>query len=168
MSPSCCHFSECPLSGKKKAYTAPLQWLTFLCRKKKMGGHRAEISVVDMVVLFFNWISVSTTGLESLSFWPEKFSKLFSFSSGSVRFFLLCLCTNPEAAIRKKIEEWFFRRAPATFNFLRLVMRAILFVRPKCSHSCVSLKEPPLKPVQILEDTPKNSTEQTAMRTKWF
>ena len=29
------------------------------------------------------------------------------------------------------------------FNFLRHVMRAILSVRPKCSHRCVSLKEIP-------------------------
>ena len=34
-----------------------------------------------------------------------------------------------------------FRKAPGTFNFLRHVMRAILSVRPKCSHRCVSLKE---------------------------
>ena len=32
-------------------------------------------------------------------------------------------------------------KAPDTFNFLRHVMRAILSVRPKCSHRCVSLKE---------------------------
>ena len=47
-------------------------------------------------------------------------------------------------------------------------MRAVLSVRPECSHRCVSLKETPLKPVQILKRTTKNSTEQTAMRTKWF
>ena len=45
---------------------------------------------------------------------------------------------------------------------------AILSVRPKCSHRCVSLKETPLKLVQILKHTTQNSTEQTAMRTKWF
>ena len=39
----------------------------------------------------------------------------------------------------------FFREAPDTFNFLRHVMRAILSVRPKCSHRCVSLKETHLK-----------------------
>ena len=38
------------------------------------------------------------------------------------------------------------RNAPDTFNFLRHVMRAILSVRPKCSHRCVSLKENPSKP----------------------
>ena len=47
-------------------------------------------------------------------------------------------------------------------------MRAILSVRPKCSHRCVSLKETPLKPVQILKHTMKKSAEQTVMRTKWF
>ena len=60
------------------------------------------------------------------------------------------------------------REAADTFNFLRHVMRAILSVRPKCSHRCVSLKETPLKPVQILKHTTKNSAEQTVMRTKWF
>ena len=60
------------------------------------------------------------------------------------------------------------RKAPDTFNFLRHVMRAILSVRPKCSHRCVSLKETALKPVQILKHTTKNSAEETSMRTKWF
>ena len=59
-----------------------------------------------------------------------------------------------------------FREAPDTFNFLRHVMRAIWSLRPKCSHRCVSLRETPLKPVQILQHTTKNSTEQTVMRTK--
>ena len=44
-------------------------------------------------------------------------------------------------------------------------MRAILSVWLKCSHRCVSLKEPPLKPVLILKQTIKRSTEQTSMRT---
>ena len=60
------------------------------------------------------------------------------------------------------------REAPDTFNFLRHVMRAIWSGRPKCSHRCVSLKGTPLKPVQIVKHTAKNSAEQTAMRTKWF
>ena len=60
------------------------------------------------------------------------------------------------------------RKVPDTFKFLRHVMRAILSVRPKCSHRCVSLKEDPLKPVQILKHTTKNSADQPSMRTKWF
>ena len=63
---------------------------------------------------------------------------------------------------------FFSRKAPDKFNFSRHVMRAILFVRPNCSHRCVSLKESPLKPVQILKHTTRESTEQTSMRTKWF
>ena len=59
-------------------------------------------------------------------------------------------------------------KAPDTLKFLRQVMRAILSVRPKCSHRCASLKETPLKPVQILKHITKNSAEQTSMRTKWF
>ena len=62
------------------------------------------------------------------------------------------------------------RKAPDTFNFLRHVMRAILSVRPKCSHRWVSLslKQTPLKPVQSLEHRTQNSAEQMSMRTKWF
>ena len=74
------------------------------------------------------------------------------------------------AAIQITSVRWrsYLRKAPDTFNFLRHVMRAILSVRPKCSHRCVSLKETPLKPVQILKHTTKKSIEQTVMRTKWF
>ena len=60
------------------------------------------------------------------------------------------------------------RKALDTLNSLRHVMGAILSVRPKCSHRCVSLKEIPVKAVQILKHTTKDSTEQTAMRTKWL
>ena len=60
------------------------------------------------------------------------------------------------------------RKARDTFNFLRHAMRTILSVRPQCSHKCVSVKGTPLKPVQILKHTTKNSAEQTAMRTKCF
>ena len=59
-----------------------------------------------------------------------------------------------------------FRKEPDTFKLLRHVMTAILFVRPKCSHRRVSLKESPLKPVQILKHAARRSTEQTSMRTK--
>ena len=77
--------------------------------------------------------------------------------------------TAPEhVAVQLDLKNALFRKAPDTFNFLRHVMRAIWSVRPKCSHRCVSLKEPPLKHVQSLKHTTKNSAEQTVMRTKWF
>ena len=60
-----------------KAYTALLQRETFLCRKKN-GGRRRKISVVDMVSLGFCRVFVSTTGLGSFH-WGQKFSKRFSF-----------------------------------------------------------------------------------------
>ena len=59
-------------------------------------------------------------------------------------------------------------RALDTFKFLRHVMRAILSVRTKCSHRCISPKETPLKPVIIRKHATRISTEQTSMRTKWF
>ena len=68
----------------------------------------------------------------------------------------------------KSPHQLIIRNAPDTFIFLRHVTRATWSVRPKCSHKCVSLKETPLKPVQILKHTTKNSAEQTVMRTKWF
>ena len=42
--------------------------------------------------------------------------------------------------------EYFLRKGLDTFKFFGHVMRAILSVRPKCSHRCVSLKETLLKP----------------------
>ena len=65
---------------------APVRNFSF-CRKN--GGHRGKISVVDMVFPGFYRAFVSTTGLESFSLRPEKFSKRFSFGAGRVRFFLL-------------------------------------------------------------------------------
>ena len=62
--------------------------------------------MVDMVILFFflNRVFVSTTGLESFSSRPEKFSKRFSFGGGCVRFFLLCLGCTPRL-LRKLFPE---------------------------------------------------------------
>ena len=71
---------------------------------------------------------------------PQKFSRLFPSvfsSSGKYR------------------KSPFFQKAPDTFNFLRHVMRAILFVRPKCSHRCVSPKEAPLKLCKASSTQPK-------------
>ena len=61
-----------------------------------------------------------------------------------------------------------FRQAPDTVQLWRHTMTAILAVQPKCSHRCVSLKNSPLKPVLILNNTTKISTEQTSMRMEWF
>ena len=47
------------------------------------------------------------------------------------------------------------RKAPGTFKCLRRVARAILSVRPKCSHRCVSLKESPLKHVSSSSTGPE-------------
>ena len=75
-------------SGKKQAYTAPLQCRTFLCRKK-WGPQRKDFGG-RYGFPGFRRVFVSTTGLESFSLRPEKFPKRFSFSGGSVRFFLPC------------------------------------------------------------------------------
>ena len=69
---------------------------------------------------------------------------------------------------RHNADTEFVRNTPDTFNLLKHVMRAILSVGPKCSHRCVSLKETPLKPVQILKHTTKNSAKQSVMRIKRF
>ena len=76
------------LAGEKKAYTALLQCRTFLCRKK-WGLQRKDFGGGYGFPGFYR-VFVSTTGLESFSFGPEKFSKRFSFGGGGgVRFFLL-------------------------------------------------------------------------------
>ena len=66
-------------------------------------------------------------------------------------------CAWPGFSVWKRSLLGFYsiRKALDTFKFLRHVMRAILSVRPKRSHRCVSLKETPLKPVQILNTQPK-------------
>ena len=74
--------------GKKKAYTALLQCRTFLCRKK-WGPQRKNFGGRYGFPGFY-MVFVSTTGLESFSFRPEKLPKKFSFGGGRVRFFLLC------------------------------------------------------------------------------
>ena len=61
-----------------------------------------------------------------------------------------------------------FRKALDTFKLLRHIMRAIVSVWPKFSHRCVSLKESPLKCVQILKHATRKQTEQTSMRARWF
>ena len=73
---------------------------------------------------------------------------------------------NPSPTSRPKITT--FRKAPHVFKCSRQVMRAMLSVRPKCSHRCVSLKEFPLKPLLILKHATRISAEQTSMRTKCF
>ena len=77
-----------PGAGQKKAYTALLQCRTFLCRKK-WGPQRKDFGGGYGFPGFYR-VFVSTTGLESFSLRPEKFSKRFSFGGGCVRFFLLC------------------------------------------------------------------------------
>ena len=63
-------------------------------------------------------------------------------------FFPFCPCFLPFfsffSVFSFRFLPFFLREAPDTFNVLRHVMRAILSVRPKCSHRCVSLKETPL------------------------
>ena len=76
-----------PFSGKKKASTALLQLATMFPEKlgateEDIGGRYGSPG--------FNRVFVSTTGLESFSLRPEKFSKRFSFGGGRVRFLLLC------------------------------------------------------------------------------
>ena len=59
----------------------------FSCRKK-WGPQRKDLGGGYGFPGFYR-VFVSTTGLESLSLRPEKFSKRFSFGGGRVRFFLL-------------------------------------------------------------------------------
>ena len=76
------------ISGEKKPYTALLQCRTFLCRKE-WGPQREDFGGGYGFPGFYR-VLVSTTGMESFSLRPEKFSKRFSFGGGCVRFSLLC------------------------------------------------------------------------------
>ena len=80
----------------------------------------------------------------------------------------VCVCMRAGVCVCVCVFVCVFRKALDTFDFLRHVMRAILSVRPKCSHRCSSWKETPLKPVLILMHVTKISTEQTSLRTKWL
>ena len=90
-----------------------------------------------------------------------EFTKLASFAKikDFCEFSLLFKGKHPESS--KKSPLWYVEKS-------RHVVRAILSVRPNCSHRCVSLKEFPLKIVLILKHVTRISTEQTSTRTKWF
>ena len=81
------NFAQNLETGKKKAYTALLQRRTFLCRKK-WGPQRKDFGGKYGFPGFYR-VFVSTTGLESFSFRPQKFPKRFSIGGGRVRFLLL-------------------------------------------------------------------------------
>ena len=68
-------FSAILQARKKKAYTALLQCRTFRCRKKR-GPQRKDFGGRYGFPGFYR-VFVSTTGLESFSFSPEKFPKDF-------------------------------------------------------------------------------------------
>ena len=58
---------------------------------------------------------------------------------------VFCLIVHTQFVVSTLHKPACFRHASDTCNFLRHAMRALLSVRPKCSHRCVSLKESPLK-----------------------
>ena len=73
------------MAGKKKAYTGLLQRRTFLC--PKMEATEEDFGGRYGCPGFYRFF-VSTTGLESFSFRPEKFPKRFSFGGGRALFLL--------------------------------------------------------------------------------
>ena len=79
--------------GKRKR-TPPCSSAELFFAEKKWGLQRKDFGGGYGFPGFYR-VFVSTTGLESFSFGPEKFSKRFSFSGGGVRFFLLCLLSFP-------------------------------------------------------------------------
>ena len=61
------------------------------------------------------------------------------------------------------------REVVDTFNqLLGHVLRTILFVRPMCSHRCVSRKKSLVSAVLKLKHVTKSQPKQTSLRTKWF
>ena len=74
-------------AGRKKKKRTPLAPGAELCREK-WGPQRKDFGGGYGFPGFYR-VFVSTTGLESFSLRPEKFSKRLSFGGGCVRFFLL-------------------------------------------------------------------------------
>ena len=81
-------FPEGPGLGKRK-HTPPCS-STELCFAEKKGGLQRKDFGGGYGFPGFYRVFVSTTGLESFSFGPEKFPQWFSFGGGCVPFFLLC------------------------------------------------------------------------------
>ena len=73
--------------GKRK-HTPPCSNAELFFAEKKWGPQRKDFGGRYGFPGFYR-VFVSTTGLESFSFRPEKFPKRFSFGGGRVRFFLL-------------------------------------------------------------------------------
>ena len=139
------------LPGPKTPKSSAMKTTTWHCSKKGRFRKRVVLANVPSFRLSFRG---------NMRTYPRSGFNLMSFR-GNIRTYL-------RSGFRSERTSAKIRRAPDTSNFLRHVMRAIWSVRPKCSHRCVSLKETPLKPVQSLKHTTKNSSEQTVMRTKWF
>ena len=81
----------CPVCWGKESIHRPAPVQNFSSLQKKWGPQRKDFGGGYGFPGFYR-VFVSTTGLESFSFRPEKFSKRFSFGGGCVRFFLLCVC----------------------------------------------------------------------------
>ena len=82
------------MSGKKKSYTTGAEELVFAERN---GGHRKDWNGRYGFLCCYR-VFVSTTGLESV-LRPGRFSKLFSYGSGSACIFLPCMCSNLDAQV---------------------------------------------------------------------
>ena len=85
-------FLRVPFFAPERTIHRPAPVQNFLCRKK-WGPKRKDFGGGYGFPGFYR-VSISTTGLESSSSRPEKFSKRLSFGGGCVRFFLLCLLFN--------------------------------------------------------------------------
>ena len=87
--------------GKRK-HTPPCSSAELFFAEKKWGPQRKDFGGGHGLPGFYR-VFVSTTGLESFSLRPEKFSKRFSFGGGCVRFFLLCL-------LKQSLSKWYSAR----------------------------------------------------------
>ena len=98
-----------------------------------------ESTTIQMEVIVLYKLEVYCVALDKLyglggvpEHWPLLRSALLSSS------LKVAPKSNPRTFAR--VYLGMFRKAPDTFKFLRHVRRAIMSVRPKCSHGCVSLK----------------------------
>ena len=80
-------------------------------------------------------------GQKSLVFWEVFLGFYLNTKEWKIRVQSRLKISIPEGDL--EFFQSLVRDVPDTFKFLRHIMRAILSVRPKCSHRCVSLKETP-------------------------
>ena len=132
------------------------------------GNRDVEIEIFERAWKFRSRLNISS---EIEHFERDWFFLIVGPSGISAQTVILYRFWPEEKLFRWFCRSWFYHseERPKSLNFWDTLWEQFGLSDQrlwKCSHWRVSLN--PLKPVQILQHTTKNSAEQTAMRTKWF